>query len=204
MQLGYIYVVEDDDSLRKSVKDLLLFAGYRVLEWSNPREFLDALPNFAPAVVVSDVLMPEMTGIEMHLELIERGRLMPVIYISGESSLPQTVQAMKLGPLDFLVKPFTREELLTVVAKGIEKDRQLMQNMITKARIDESLRQLSPRENQVHSLLLKGLNNAEIMEQLQISLPTTKQYKSEVMRKLGVRSLSQLIALSGHHAKIDG
>ncbi|MGV1046269.1 response regulator transcription factor [Limnohabitans sp.] len=132
------------------------------------------------------------------------GRLMPVIYISGESSLPQTVQAMKLGPLDFLVKPFTREELLTVVAKGIEKDRQLMQNMITKARIDESLRQLSPRENQVHSLLLKGLNNAEIMEQLQISLPTTKQYKSEVMRKLGVRSLSQLIALSGHHAKIDG
>lgn len=111
---------------------------------------------------------------------------------------------MKLGPLDFLVKPFTREELLTVVAKGIEKDRQLMQNMITKARIDESLRQLSPRENQVHSLLLKGLNNAEIMEQLQISLPTTKQYKSEVMRKLGVRSLSQLIALSGHHAKIDG
>jgi FixJ family two-component response regulator len=204
MQLGYVYVVEDDDSLRKSVKDLLLFAGYRVLEWSNPREFLDALPNFAPAVVVSDVLMPEMTGIEMHLELIERGRLMPVIYISGESSLPQTVQAMKLGPLDFLVKPFTREELLTVVAKGIEKDRQLMQNMITKARIDESLRQLSPRENQVHSLLLKGLNNAEIMEQLQISLPTTKQYKSEVMRKLGVRSLSQLIALSGHHAKIDG
>lgn len=204
MQLGYVYIVEDDDSLRKSVKDLLLFAGYRVLEWSNPREFLDALPNFAPAVVVSDVLMPEMTGIEMHLELIERGRLMPVIYISGESSLPQTVQAMKLGPLDFLVKPFTREELLTVVAKGIEKDRQLMQNMITKARIDESLRQLSPRENQVHSLLLKGLNNAEIMEQLQISLPTTKQYKSEVMRKLGVRSLSQLIALSGHHAKIDG
>lgn len=86
MQLGYVYVVEDDDSLRKSVKDLLLFAGYRVLEWSNPREFLDALPNFAPAVVVSDVLMPEMTGIEMHLELIERGRLMPVIYISGEAA----------------------------------------------------------------------------------------------------------------------
>lgn len=197
MHLGHVYVIEDNESLRTSLRDLLVFAGYRVSEWANAQAFLDDLPNNAPAVVVSDMLMPGMTGVEMHKALVQRGRLMPVIYISGESSVPQTIEAMKLGALDFLVKPFSREELLRVVAMGIEKDAQLMRSMIEKARFDETLRQLSPRECQVHGLLLKGLNNAEIMAQLQISLPTAKQYKSEVMRKLGVRSLAQLIELSG-------
>lgn len=190
-------MVEDNESLRANLRDLLVFAGYRVREWSNAQDFLSDLPNDAPAVVVSDMLMPGMSGVEMHKALIQRGRMMPVIYISGESSVPQSIEAMKLGALDFLVKPFSREELLRGVAQGIEKDTQLMRSVIEKSRFNESLRQLSPRECQVHSLLLKGMNNAEIMTQLHISLPTAKQYKSEVMRKLGVRSLAQLIELSG-------
>jgi two-component system response regulator FixJ len=197
MHLGHVYLVEDNESLRANLRDLLVFAGYRVREWSNAQDFLSDLPNDAPAVVVSDMLMPGMSGVEMHKALIQRGRMMPVIYISGESSVPQSIEAMKLGALDFLVKPFSREELLRGVAQGIEKDTQLMRSMIEKSRFNESLRQLSPRECQVHSLLLKGMNNAEIMTQLHISLPTAKQYKSEVMRKLGVRSLAQLIELSG-------
>lgn len=197
MHLGHVYLVEDNESLRANLRDLLVFAGYRVREWSNAQDFLSDLPNDAPAVVVSDMLMPGMSGVEMHKALIQRGRMMPVIYISGESSVPQSIEAMKLGALDFLVKPFSREELLRGVAQGIEKDTQLMRSMIEKSRFNESLRQLSPRECQVHTLLLKGMNNAEIMTQLHISLPTAKQYKSEVMRKLGVRSLAQLIALSG-------
>lgn len=197
MHLGHVYLVEDNESLRANLRDLLVFAGYRVREWSNAQDFLNDLPNDAPAVVVSDMLMPGMSGVEMHKDLIQRGRMMPVIYISGESSVPQSIEAMKLGALDFLVKPFSCEELLRVVAQGIEKDAQLMRSMIEKSRFNESLRQLSPRECQVHTLLLKGMNNAEIMTQLHISLPTAKQYKSEVMRKLGVRSLAQLIELSG-------
>ncbi len=197
MHLGHVYLVEDNESLRANLRDLLVFAGYRVREWSNAQDFLNDLPNDAPAVVVSDMLMPGMSGVEMHKDLIQRGRMMPVIYISGESSVPQSIEAMKLGALDFLVKPFSREELLRGVAQGIEKDTQLMRSMIEKSRFNESLRQLSPRECQVHTLLLKGMNNAEIMTQLHISLPTAKQYKSEVMRKLGVRSLAQLIELSG-------
>lgn len=197
MHLGHVYLVEDNESLRANLRDLLVFAGYRVREWSNAQDFLSDLPNDAPAVVVSDMLMPGMSGVEMHKALIQRGRMMPVIYISGESSVPQSIEAMKLGALDFLVKPFSREELLRGVAQGIEKDTQLMRSMIEKSRFNESLRQLSPRECQVHTLLLKGMNNAEIMTQLHISLPTAKQYKSEVMRKLGVRSLAQLIELSG-------
>ena len=91
MHLGHVYVIEDNESLRTSLRDLLVFAGYRVSEWANAQAFLDDLPNNAPAVVVSDMLMPGMTGVEMHKALVQRGRLMPVIYISGESSVPQTI-----------------------------------------------------------------------------------------------------------------
>ena len=198
MQTGHVDVVEDDDSLRNSINDLLSFAGYRVRTWRDAETFLDNLPQTAPAVVVTDMRMPGITGLEMHNALVQRGRSMPVIYISGESSVPQTISAMKLGALDFLVKPFSREDLLKAVATGIEKDRNQMRQMIEQARFDESLKHLSRREREVFDLLLKGFSNAEIMAELNISLPTAKQYKSLVMRKLGVRSLSQLMQLSVH------
>lgn len=198
MHAGHVDVVEDDDSLRNTINDLLTFAGYRVRAWRDAEGFLNNLPHTAPAVVVTDMRMPGLSGVEMHTQLIERGRSMPVIYISGESSVTQTISAMKLGAMDFLVKPFSREDLLKAVATGIEKDRRQMRQMIEQARFDESLVQLSRREREVMDLLVKGFNNNEIMDALHISLPTTKQYKSMVMRKLGVRSLSQLIQLSEH------
>ena len=198
MQAGHVDVVEDDDSLRNTIHDLLKFAGYRVRMWRDAESFLDHLPQTAPAVVVTDMRMPGLSGVEMHTLLLERGRSMPVIYVSGESSVPQTIAAMKMGALDFLVKPFSREDLLKAVATGIEKDRHQMRQMIEQAQFSAALEQLSPRECEVMNLLIKGFNNNEIMETLHISLPTTKQYKSMVMRKLGVRSLSQLIQLSEH------
>ena len=198
MQTGHVDVVEDDDSLRNTIHDLLKFAGYRVRMWRDAESFLDHLPQTAPAVVVTDMRMPGLSGVEMHTLLLERGRSMPVIYVSGESSVPQTIAAMKMGALDFLVKPFSREDLLKAVATGIEKDRHQMRQMIEQAQFSAALDHLSRRECEVMNLLIKGFNNNEIMETLHISLPTTKQYKSMVMRKLGVRSLSQLIQLSEH------
>lgn len=196
MQVGHVDVVEDDDSLRNTINDLLVFAGYRVRTWGNAESFLNNLPQVAPAVVVTDMRMSGLSGVEMHTQLIQRGRNTPVIYISGESSVRQSITAMKLGAMDFLVKPFSREDLLRSVAASIEKDRQQMRQLIEQTRFDVSLEQLSRREREVMDLLIKGFNNNEIMDALHISLPTTKQYKSMLMRKLGVRSLSQLIRLS--------
>jgi FixJ family two-component response regulator len=198
MQSGHIDVVEDDDSLRNSITDLLTFAGYQVRSWRDAESFLLDLPQTAPAVVVTDMRMPGLSGLDLHTELINRGRSMPVIYISGESTVPQSIAAMKLGAMDFLIKPFTREDLLKAVAAGIEKDRAQMMTLIEQSRFDESLQHLSPRERQVLELLRQGYNNAEIMDSLRISLPTAKQYKSQLMRKLGVRSLSQLLRLSSN------
>jgi two-component system response regulator FixJ len=195
MQTGHVDVVEDDDSLRNSISDLLGFAGYRVRAWREADSFLDNLPQTAPAVVVTDMRMPGRSGLELHTELVARGRSMPVIYISGESSVRQTISAMKLGAMDFLVKPFSREDLLKAVAAGMEKDRRQMQQLIEQARFEQAMAHLAPREREVMLLLLKGYSNNEIVDALSISLPTAKQYKSQLMRKLGVRSLSELMRL---------
>lgn len=196
MQSGHVDLIEDDDSLRNSIHDLLSFAGYQVRVWANAEAFLADRHQVAPAVVITDMRMPGMSGVELHTELLARGRRMPVIYISGESSVQQSITAMKLGAIEFLIKPFSREDLLKAVATGIEKDRNQMRHLIEQARFEESLAHLSPREREVLHLLIVGYSNAEIMDKLNISLPTAKQYKSMVMRKLQVRSLSQLIKLS--------
>lgn len=193
---GHVDVVEDDDSIRDTISELLKFAGYRVRTWRDAESFLDNLPQTAPAVVVTDMRMPGLTGLQMHSSLVERGRSMPVVYISGDTSVPETISAMKLGAVDFLVKPFSREDLLKAVSAAMEKDRSQMRKMIEQARFDEALSHLAPREREVLQLLIQGFNNAEIMDALNISLPTTKQYKSTVMRKLGARSLSELMKLS--------
>lgn len=195
MFLGHVYLIDDNEEVRDSLSRLLQFAGYRVLCWADGPLFLAEMPNQAPAVVLTDMKMPGMTGLELHQALLAQGRKIPVIYISGESTVPEAIEAMKLKPHDFLTKPFTREDLLRTLAAAMERDRIGMQSVIEKARYEESLRQLSPREREVHALLLKGYNNGEIMAALGISMPTTKQYKSEVMRKLAVRSLSQLIEM---------
>jgi FixJ family two-component response regulator len=145
--------------------------------------------------------MPDMSGVELQAELVQRGRAIPIIFISGESTVQQTVTAMKQGAIEFLVKPFERDELLSAVIRGLEQDTLHMHQYVEKKTLEEGLKTLAPREREVFELLSLGLNNAEIQEKLQISLPTTKQYKSEVMRKLNLRSLSQLIALRASISK---
>lgn len=198
MSLGHIYLIDDNETLRTLLSELLEFVGYRVRSWNDAPSFLAQLPNDVPAVVVTDMHMPCMSGVQLHQALLERGRQMPVIYLTGESTVAQAIEAMKLKAHDFLLKPFTREALLSAISSAMERDRIAMQSVIAKARFEEALRQLSPREREVHGLLTKGFNNNEIVTTLDISLPTAKQYKSEVMRKLGVRSLSQLIGMSRH------
>lgn len=194
--LGHVDVIEDDDSLRISVTNLLRFAGYQVRCWQDAVAFLDHLPQAVPAVIITDMRMPGMTGLELHAALLTKGRKIPIIYMSGESSIPQGIQAMKLGAVDFLVKPFSREDLLNAVITGLEKDRVAMRQLIERRRFEEQVRNLSPREREVLHLLLKGFSNPEIVTALNISLPTAKQYKTQIMAKTGVRSLSQLMQLS--------
>jgi FixJ family two-component response regulator len=193
---GFIFLIEDDEALREDIERMLSFYGYKVRGFNNPLEYLALNSQVAPAVIVTDMRMPQMTGVELQAELLRQGRKIPIIFISGQSEDHQIVKALKSGAVDFILKPFSREGLLAAVAKGLEMDRMEMFELIRKNELEQKLKSLSPRERQVFELLVKGYNNKEIMEEMGISLPTAKQYKSEVMHKLRVRSLAELISIN--------
>jgi two-component system response regulator FixJ len=191
----HIFLIDDDESMRLVLKDMLEFLGFQVHAFSSAIDFLGISMQAAPAVIITDMRMPDMTGVELQAELLRRGRQIPIIFISGESTLPQTISAMKQGAIEFLLKPFERDQLLAAVVNGLEQDAAFMRSYIDQASLAQGLKGLAPREREVFELLALGFNNAQIQERLQISLPTAKQYKSEVMRKLNLSSLAQLIAL---------
>lgn len=196
--LGQLHIDDDDDGFRNSLEDLLSFAGYRVRAWREPWPFLSQLQPGAgpgPVAVITDMRMPGLNGLQLHQALRQQGCDWPVVYISGASSVQQSIDAMKLGAVDFLVKPFGREELLRAVERAIERSRQIAAHRRSQAQLQAALATLTPREQAVYHLLRQGYNHAEIMSALAISLPTAKQHKASVMRKLGARSLLQLMQL---------
>ena len=195
----HVFLIEDHDELRDDLTRILQFVGYVVHAFPDPKKFLEYDKHLAPAVVVSDMRMPYMTGVELQERLKELGRTIPMVIISGESTDQLIITALKNGAIDFLLKPFARESLLAAVSKGIEIDSVAMKNVIRVTELNEKLKILSPRERQVFQLLSQGFSNKELMENLNISLSTAKQYKSEVMYKLRLRSLSELIALSAEN-----
>jgi FixJ family two-component response regulator len=192
----HIILIDDDDSVRQGLELMLINLGYTVHAFSNAAHFFENTPNVAPCVMVCDMNMPRMTGVELQTELVNQGCSMPIIFISGRASVEQSIQAMKQGAAEFLTKPFTMDELLKAIKHGFELELKSIQNTLKRHALNEQLQKLSPREREVFYLLAKGYNNTEILTTLDISLPTTKQYKSEVMRKLNLNSLSELIALN--------
>ena len=192
----YIFLVEDDDELRSDLERALKFCGYTIFAFANPEQFLSQFKPLVPAVLVTDMRMPKQSGIQLQAELIAKGHKIPIIFISGESTDDQIVKAFKNGAFDFLLKPFSRETFLSAVAKAIEQDSIAMHELIRASSTAAALKTLSPRERQVFNLLAKGYGNRELVEALGISLPTVKEYKSEVMHKLRLRSIAELIALN--------
>ena len=192
----HIFLIEDDQALRLDLIDALQFAGYSVHDFGDPDQFLQEFRPLVPAVLITDMRMPNKTGIQLQEELVSKGHRLPIIFISGESTDQQIVKAFNNGAFDFLLKPFGREALFSVVAKAMEKDIIAMTDHIRKAQLTESLKILSPRERQVFELMAKGYGNKELVEALGVSLPTVKEYKSEMMYKLRLRSLAELMALN--------
>ena len=184
-----IHLVEDDVSQRDSIESLLVFKGYITQSYSSANDFLKNAPFEGPAIVIVDIQLPDISGVDLHRILMEKNITIPIIFISGEASIQQSVDAMKQGAIEFLVKPFEIDLLLDAVHKASKIE-------LKETHLNLLLKNLSPREHEVYKLLLEGFNNQELIDKLHLSLPTIKQYKSEVMRKLKVNSLSKLIELA--------
>ncbi|QDC90448.1 response regulator transcription factor [Candidatus Methylopumilus universalis] len=184
-----IHLIEDDVSQRDSIESLLAFKGFITKSYSTANDFLQTLPFERPAIVIADIQLPDISGVDLHRMLMEKNINPPIIFISGEASIQESIDAMKQGAIEFLVKPFEIDTLIAAVNNAIKIE-------LKEINLNFLLKNLSPRELEVYNLLLQGLNNQELIDKLHLSLPTIKQYKSEVMRKLKVNSLSKLIELA--------
>jgi FixJ family two-component response regulator len=188
-----VYIVEDNDSVRKALTNTLKSAGYNVNSFSTPNSFLSISDINRPAVIILDMLLPEMSGISLQLEILKKYQSIPIIFISGESAVDQAIFAMKHGAIDFLIKPFETPDLIPVIEKGLAIDLENINQEKQQELLSQKLNTLTNRELEVYQLLLKGFNNQEIMSELNLALPTIKQYKIQVMRKLKIKSISELI-----------
>jgi len=184
-----IFLIDDDEPMRNSISKMLNIYGYRVNAYSSPAKFLSSPILESQSVVITDMVFPGLSGLDIQLELQNKGLNLPIIFISGDSSVSQSIKAMKQGAVDFLVKPFDSADLISAVDQAFE----LLACETKKIALREALKVLSPRERETFGLLALGFNNQEIQDKLNISLPTAKQYKSEVMRKLNFDSFSQLL-----------
>ena len=193
--LGHVYIVDDDPSIRLALKNSLTELGYTVNDYESSEAFLsDAVPT-SPAVVLLDMRMPFKSGTEVQAVLLQHGWKTPIIFISGESLAPQIVTGMKQGAIDFLFKPFSMQDLLMAIQRGMALDRRLHSQQLRLATAKAGLALLTPRETEVCIEMLLGRSNKEIAKLSKSAATTVKLHRSRVLAKMQVKSLRELIIL---------
>ena len=190
-----VFVVDDDQSVRTSLANLLATEDYAVEIFASAAEYLARVPHDGPACLVLDVQLPGLDGLALQRQLIEEGRIEQIVFITGHGDIPMGIGAMKRGAVDFLPKPFRDDELLSAVAQALARSAEDWQRGdILESR--ERLAKLTPREFEVFRLVIAGLLNKEIGAELGVTLRTIKTHRGRVMQKMGVVSVAELVRLA--------
>ena len=190
-----VYVVDDDPSVRNALTNLFRSVGLRVEVFGSAAELLQSQRPDAAGCLVLDVRLPGLSGFDFQSELTKASIRIPIIFMTGHGDIPMTVRAMKAGAADFLTKPFREQDMLDAVATAIERD--------TKRRKDEKIvsslqvlfETLSPREREVLVLVADGLMNKQVAARIGLAEITVKIHRSQVMKKMGARSLADLVRM---------
>ena len=193
---GKVYVIDDDDAMRDSLDFLLGAADFHVTLFESAQHFLDALPDAGFGCVVSDVRMPGIDGIEMLKRLKASRSTFPVVIMTGHGDVPLAVEAMKLGAVDFLEKPFEDDRLIGMIDIALKQAKSGAQTEAVTVEIAARIASLSPRERQVMEGLIAGLSNKLIAREYDISPRTIEVYRANVMTKMQAGSLSELVRLA--------
>ena len=193
---GNVYVIDDDEAMRDSLHFLLDSAGFSVTLFDNAQGFLDALPALPFGCVVSDVRMPGIDGIELLKRLKAQNTPFPILIMTGHGDVPLAVEAMKLGAVDFLEKPFEDDRLTAMIDMAIRRAEPAAKNEAIAQDIAARVASLSPRERQVMEGLIAGLSNKLIAREYDISPRTIEVYRANVMTKMQANSLSELVRLA--------
>lgn len=192
-KVGHIYLIDDDESMRISLSRMLRELGYLVEDYASARIFMEKSVPVSPAVILLDMQMPDMTGLDLQEQLLRYGRKTPIVFVSGQSHPHQIVQGLKKGALDFLFKPFNLEDLLKAVADAIDFDNRQLKRVSLDVETKRDYESLTPREREVCAWLVKGLLNKDIAVKLGTTDATIKVHKARVMDKMHVDSVQNLV-----------
>jgi FixJ family two-component response regulator len=186
-------LLDDDASVLRATSRLLEVSGYSVLTFNSPAEFFARQKTQGPCCMVLDLNMPEMTGFDVQAIAQREGETMPILFMTGEAGIPDSVRAMKGGAMDFLVKPVPAQQLIRSVEQAVEAHRAVLAKHDKKASWYRLYETLTPREREVCLLVVQGLLNKQIAGDLNIAERTVKTHRARVMAKLGVQSVADLV-----------
>ena len=190
-----VFVIDDDASVRKSLKRLLDAACYKVELFTSASEFLARSAHDGPSCVVVDVRMPELNGIDFQKALIEGGREEQLVFITGHGDVPMCAKAMKAGAVDFLPKPFKPKQLLESVERALTRSAEQRRRASAKTHARDLIERLTPREHEVMQLVATGMLNKQVGGELGMAEKTVKTHRAHVMQKLGITSVAELMVV---------
>jgi FixJ family two-component response regulator len=191
-----VLVIDDDMSIRESLAGLFRSVGLRVKVFGSAPEFLQSdLPN-APSCLVLDIRLPGISGLDFQIDLADAGIHIPIIFMTGHGDIPMSVQAMKAGAVDFLTKPLRHQEMIHAVTRAIAADQKRRAAEKTVSDLRLLYESLTPREREVLPLVSAGMMNKLIAAELGVSEITVKVHRSNIMRKMQIRSLADLARIA--------
>jgi RNA polymerase sigma factor (sigma-70 family) len=191
-----IFVVDDDASVREAVSNLLESVGFHTQVSRSTEEFKRAARPEVPSCLVLDVRLPGVGGLEFQAELSKAGISIPIIFVTAHGDVPMVSRAMKGGAIEFLMKPFQKEDLLAAIHQGLERDRRRREEQGELSALQFRFEELTSREREVLQLVVAGLTNKEVAARLGISEVTIKMHRGQVMRKMRAASLADLVRMS--------
>ena len=191
-----IFVIDDDLPLREMLKNLFRSVGLQAETFGSVKEFLQAKRPDVPSCLILDVRLPGISGIDFQAELATAGIRIPIIFVTGHGDIPMSVKAMRAGAVDFLTKPFREQELLDAVRVALERNREQRDKRQLFDRMQARFDSLTPREQEVISLVSEGLMNKQIAVKLAISEITVKVHRANAMQKMGTSSLAELVRMA--------
>lgn len=188
-----VYIVDDDMSVREALSSLIRSVGLHVETFSSALSFLEHQRSSATACVVLDVRMPGMSGLDVYQQLRTRGDLVPIVFITGHGDIPMAVRAIKAGAVEFLAKPFRDQDLLDAIRQALEQEQGARQEREEQMAIRTVYETLTSREKEVAALIVSGALNKQVAAQLGVTEITIKVHRHNIMQKMKVRSLVELV-----------
>jgi FixJ family two-component response regulator len=191
-----VFVVDDDAAMRDALKSLLRSVDLEVETFGSAAEFLRAMLPDAPSCLVLDVRLPGVSGLDFQGELAKSGIHIPIIFVTGHGDIPMTVKAMKAGAVEFLTKPFRDQDMLDAIQVALERDRTRREQDGRLTQLKTLFGSLTSREQEVIGFVTAGLMNKQIAAEMGVSVITVKVHRGNVMRKMGAKSLTDLVRMA--------